>query len=347
MARTPGVSEMRPMLPNWILIGAPKAGTSSLFQWLADHPQVCGSQEKETYYFVDPGTHMFVASQNFATRGLAGYEALFAHGDPQARIVLEATPGYMYHRTPLRELPQLPSQPHFIVLLREPVAQIRSLFRYFQQNWAWIPRSMTFAEFVEAADQGEATFKGNELASGALKNANYLEALRQWRDTCGAERLHVHLFEDMVSDPRRFMIRLSNTLGIDPSFYESYDFPVENETYVARSGLLQALNIRLRALIPQGRIYHLLRSAYRAVNTRPAQKPTGPLPFEEAATEQMLSQRYLATLPILEREFDLDLSSWRRTMEARLASPGDAVPSLSASADGGAGSANSPGLHQA
>ena len=333
------------MLPNWIIIGAPKAGTSSLFQWLADHPEVCGSQEKETYYFVDPGTHMYVASRNFATQGLAGYEALFAHGDPQARVVLEATPGYLYHETALRELPCLPSAPHFIVLLREPVAQIRSLFRYFQQNWDWIPRLMTFSEFVETADQERSSFKGNELASGALRNANYLDALRRWRDACGAERLHVFLFEDMVADPRAFMVQLSKTLGVDPGFYETYNFPVENETYVARNGLLQALNIRLRALIPQGRLYYLLRRAYRAVNTRSVQKPAGPPPVDEVSVERLLSRRYLVELPALEREFNLDLSSWRRTMEGRIHGLVTTDPGLSALSDPDAGATSHPGLH--
>lgn len=305
------------MLPNWIIIGAPKAGTSSVFQWLADHPEVCGSREKETYYFVDPGTHMHMRSRNFADHGLAGYETLFG-GKPGARVVVEATPGYMYHETALRELPRLPSAPHFIVLLREPVAQVRSLFRYFQQNWDWVPRSMSFPDFVETVERGTSSFKGNELASGALRNANYVEALRRWRDAAGGERLHVYLFEDMIADPRGFMTRLAAEMKIDPGFYETYGFPVENETYVVRNGLLQTLNIRLRGLIPQGRLYGALRRVYRAANTMPVQRTTTPT-AGEADVERMLSRRYLTTLPELESEFGLELSGWRRTLEARLA----------------------------
>ena len=80
------------MLPNWIIIGVPKASTSSLFRWLADHPQAAGSTQKETYYFVDPGTHMFRPECNIRDHGIAGYEGHFAQCDAAAKVVVEATP---------------------------------------------------------------------------------------------------------------------------------------------------------------------------------------------------------------------------------------------------------------
>lgn len=309
------------MLPNLIIIGAPKAGTSSLFQWLADHPEVCGSKEKETYYFVDPGTHMYRKARNFSAGGLKGYEAEFPQADPGARIVVEATPGYMYYETALRELPHLPTRPDFIFVLREPVAQIRSLFRYFQENWDWIPRSMTFPEFVEAVEKGTSTFKGNELASAALGNANYIDHVRRWREACGPERLHLLVFEDMIRDPRRFMVQLAERLEIDPSFYETYDFPVENETYVVKNAALQSLNIRIRGLIPQGRIYEALRRMYRVANTKSVPKGSSRPSADDLAVERMLSYRYLPMVRELEQEFGLDLSTWRRALEARIQGP--------------------------
>jgi len=41
------------IFPNLVIAGAPKSGTSSLFFWLAAHPEVCGSQKKETYFLAD------------------------------------------------------------------------------------------------------------------------------------------------------------------------------------------------------------------------------------------------------------------------------------------------------
>jgi hypothetical protein len=47
-------------LPNLIVAGAPKCVTSSLFQWIADHPEAEGARIKETCYFNDLSSHVFV-----------------------------------------------------------------------------------------------------------------------------------------------------------------------------------------------------------------------------------------------------------------------------------------------
>lgn len=299
------------MLPNWIIIGAPKSATSTLFRWLVDHPEVAGPSEKETYYFVDPGTHMFRSDRNFQDNGLAGYEKLFRFCDRSAKVVIEATPGYLYSETALRELPNLPTRPGFIVILREPVAQLQSLFRYFQQNWNWIPRSMTFRDFIAAAENGGGDFAGNELARNALSNAWYPDHLRRWRAAVGTDRLLILLFEELASDSRAAIRRVVGELGIDPSFYDQYAFPRENSTYVARSGALQDFNIWLRSRLPQGAVYNAVRQVYRAINTQP---PT--LEARDVELERTLAERFAPMLAELERDFGLDVTAWKRPVHA-------------------------------
>ena len=58
-------------LPNLIIAGAPKCGTTSLFRWIDEHPEAEGSSVKETCFFVDPQSHVFDPSSNFASGGLA------------------------------------------------------------------------------------------------------------------------------------------------------------------------------------------------------------------------------------------------------------------------------------
>ena len=301
------------MLPNWIIVGAPKCGTSSLFRWLVDHPQVAGSIEKETYYFVDPGTHMYRAAGNVHTSGIGGYEELFRHCQSDARVILESTPGYMYSRTAIERLPLLSTRPSFIFVLREPVEQLKSLFGYFKENWDWVPASMTFREFIAAAEKGTCSFKGNELASEATGNANYVEHLRRWRSVCGAKRMQIYLFEDMIGRKREFMSSLAQRLGIDAGFYEKYGFPTENESYVARSRLVQKVNIRVRSILPKGPLYDSLRRVYRAVNTRSAPSSR----VRDIELEQALSVRYAGMINQLEDEFGLDVTAWRRIAAAR------------------------------
>ena len=85
------------MLPTFIIIGAAKAGTTALYWYFAEHPDVFMSPVKETFYFAyeldaagrlrygDPDVH------RFPVKTLAEYEALFA-GAGTARAVGEASP---------------------------------------------------------------------------------------------------------------------------------------------------------------------------------------------------------------------------------------------------------------
>jgi hypothetical protein len=294
------------VLPNWIVAGAPKCSTSSLFQWLVAHPEVDGSVEKETCYFVDPGTHLFRPGSNFRDHGVDGYSEYFEGCDPRAKVVVESTPAYLYSQTALRELPNIASRPSFIFILREPVSQLRSLFTYFQQNWTWIPRTMTFGDFISTVQKGESDFGGNELAENALLYAWYSEHLLHWRAAAGLDRMVVLLFEDLVSDSRRAMRRLADRLGIDPGFYDTYDFEPENTSYVVRSAILQDLNIFIRERLPKGRLYEAARSLYRAANTRRPDRAQS-----EPDLERRLAEYYSPMLTELEEEFGLDLGKWR------------------------------------
>ena len=92
-------------LPNLIVAGAPKCGTSFLFQWIADHPEAEGARIKEICSFNDPSSHVFNSERNFALTGLAGYENYFPVKKPHAKVRLEATPTYMYQQTALAHPP--------------------------------------------------------------------------------------------------------------------------------------------------------------------------------------------------------------------------------------------------
>lgn len=296
------------MYPNLILAGAPKAGTSSLHFWLSEHPEVQGSQPKETYFAVDPGTHMHDPARHIAN-GIDGYGHFFPIAEKttsSCKIVMEATPSYLYSETALNTLPDLPSMPRFVFVLREPAQQVYSLYTYFRDNWNWIPAGMSFAEFVEAARSEQGDFKGNELARHALRYADYRPFLEAWRNRVGEERMLVLPFDDLVADQRVFTQDLARWIGIDPSFFDSYGFPSDNETYAVKNRWLQDLNIRLRGYLPKGRTYEALRSLYRRVNTTKPSKPAE----SDAAIVAALRAEYAAPNAALAESFGLNLETW-------------------------------------
>jgi hypothetical protein len=312
MNTTHGPTEASPrfaggFIPNLVIAGAPKCGTSSLHRWLSAHPDSMGSSEKETYFLSDPGTHMFRPEASILD-GLAGYIRYFDADHGQNPVaVLESTPSYIYSTTALRFLPALPSRPRVVFVLREPSAQIHSIFRYFQSNWNWIPPDLTFREFVDRALAGkELSYRGNELAQNALRYARFVDFLRRWRDALGEDRMRVYLFENLRTDPLALVKDIAAFARLNPAFFDDFAFPAYNQTVAVRSQSVQNLNIAIRSLLPKGAVYDAARALYRRINITPP------------ATKSELDVITLADLKLsfqehnrqLSREFGLDLSSW-------------------------------------
>ena len=294
------------VLPNFVIAGAPKSGTSSVHTWLADHPDALGSTEKETYFFVDAGTHMYRPSRHIS-RGIQGYSQFFRmRAGTKPIVILESTPSYMYHDTALRHLPVIETRPKFLFILREPAAQIYSLFNYFKNNWTWIPHGMEFAEYVECVRRGCSQFNGNELAQKSLRFASYVAFLERWREAVGEERMQVRLFDEILADEAAFTKSIANWLGLDSKFYDTYSFPRDNETYVIKSEKLQQVNVAMRRFLPKGSGYNFLRRLYRWVNTSAARE----MAAADRDVLRELRNEFASSNARLSDSFGLDVSGW-------------------------------------
>lgn len=292
-------------LPNFFIAGAPKCGTSTLHRWLAAHPQALGAREKETCFLADPGTHTYRRDFH-VSNGMASWSTAFDPPRPETRVIFDATPDYLYSKTALRMIPDMPGAPKCLFVLREPAAQIFSIFRYFQNNWNWIAPHMSFSDYIDALRGGGARFGGNELAERALGNAQYLDHLAPWRARLGEERLKVMTFERLTRQSREAMEEIAQWLGLDPGFYDGFDFAPENQSYVPRSRALQRINVALRGTLPRGAAYRHLRALYRRVNTR---APAAPLAQERRVLTE-LRRDFRPANRALADAFGLDLSAW-------------------------------------
>lgn len=294
------------VLPNFFIAGVPKAGTSSLHNWLAAHPETLASKEKETCFFADADSHIYREDCN-AARSMDGYARQFDQRDAIGKtVVFESTPAYIYQQTALRMIPGLPSQPRCLFVLREPAAQIKSVYSYYQNNWGHIPSDLGFCDYLALTRGGRATFAGNELAEHPFKHARYLDYLIPWRDALGPVRMKVITFDQLVRDPRGTTYDIAQWLGIDANFYLDFDFQSENESYQPRSRILQKMNIGLRGRMPKGAVYTALRSAYRKLNTvRPVASYDTTAALIEIRAEMATHNATLAT------QFDLNLSHWQ------------------------------------
>ncbi len=105
-------------LPDFIILGAQRAGTSSLYYYLSQHPQILPAVRKELHFFDD-----------HYRRGLGWYRSQFPTRGARGTITGEATPYYLSHPHAPARIQRLLPQARLIVLLRNPVE--RAISHYF------------------------------------------------------------------------------------------------------------------------------------------------------------------------------------------------------------------------
>lgn len=224
------------VLPNLILIGPPKCGTSSLFRWLTAHPKVCGSLRKETFFLMDEENPL-CASNGYTEKGLQGYARFFPDNAADYPVRLEATPHYFYQRTAQHVLAEMP-ECRVCVVLREPAARVLSSFEFTKNNLAYIPKQVTFEEYVDRVLAGESIYPDlciNRSSAYVLERdiqiGHYARILNEWIRLLGHDRVHWALFDDLKTRPRETVGQLLAPFEISLDDYEQYDFPRHNETY--------------------------------------------------------------------------------------------------------------------
>lgn len=197
-------------LPTVLILGAQKAGTSSLFGWLSKHPSVARPLIKEVHYF-----------DNSYEKTRAWYEAHFLSS--KTRIGVDASPYYLFHpRAPLRAFEVVPSA-KLIVILRDPAE------RAFSQYRMNVRRGQETETFDDAIDL-EAERLGNsheELRSGRLNvslnhqlysyasRGFYADQIREWMARYHKSQFLFLSFDDLKRRPGLVMERTFDFLGIE------------------------------------------------------------------------------------------------------------------------------------
>jgi hypothetical protein len=208
-----GVGPQRRVLPDFLLIGGQRCGTTSLHRYLSAHPQVAMAFRKEVSFF----------DVNWP-RGEDWYRSHF----PSAyrlgnRVVGEATPYYLFHpAVPARVRAIVPSV-KLVAVLREPVARAHSGYR-LQRAIGMEP--LGFAEAIAAEADRLAGEADRLLADPGYRSVAhrhfsyqarglYAEQLRRWFAEFPREQLLVLRSDDLFSDPGGTLSRVHAFLGID------------------------------------------------------------------------------------------------------------------------------------
>jgi hypothetical protein len=193
-------------VPEFLIIGGMRCGTTSLYQHLAAHPEIEPALGKELNYF----------SLHYG-RSLRWYRGHFPRREP-GRLSFEASPYYLFHPDAPHNVAETLPDVKLVALLRDPVDRAYSHYLHTRSRGF---ESLPFAEALDAEAERlhgrRARCEGSQdpmrLYSYASRG-QYAEQLERWLDLFPRERLHVIRSEDLFAQPETALDELADFLGV-------------------------------------------------------------------------------------------------------------------------------------
>lgn len=297
-------------LPNFLIVGAGKSGTTSISKYLSEHPDIyMPPHHKEPRFLVHENIPYKKAENEQCAiqyyertvRTLEEYRALF-DGVKNERAVGEASMAYL--NSPdlaIRRIRELLGEVKIIIILRQPADRAFSSYMH-QVRELNEPYSFEAALEREAYRMRENYIPGYEYASKGFYHRDvkaYLDAFKE---------VKIILFEDLQNSPETVMRDLYQFLGVDPSYCPQRLHRRYNISGRPKSGILQYL------------IYHdtMIKMFYRHFI-----KPLLPVQARERVkgmnlrrerirpeTRRRLTERYREDIEALSALIGRDLSHW-------------------------------------
>ena len=305
-------------LPNFLIIGVQKAGTTSLYNYLREHPQVYMSPLKETDFLSykpplisESGS---ASAENLLTKGgrkriltIDDYRELF-DGVRDEIAIGEASPNYLFlHEQSVQMIKKYVPDAKLIVVLRNPVE--RAYSDYLMNVRELVGNRKPLAEQVI----------GSAQSSYTLLKGRYYEGMKHFLEAFPPEQIQILMYSDLTKDSDRFMSQLYDFIGVDSSFkantqkrQQTAQVPKNqniNKLLRTRNPLRSAAGAMLRAVMPEAQ-RQKLRSRLIAANSQG--KEGLPLTNED---RQLLENYYRDDILRLQDLIATDLSDWFKVIQ--------------------------------
>ena len=263
--------------PNLLVVGAMKAGTTSLWRYLDQHPDIFMSPMKEPHFFSRAESEVPGA----VIREEGKYLDLFREGRA-APLRGEASTSYLWDETtPARIAAAIPN-PRIIILLRDPVQRAYS---HYLMDYRYGHQSLGFYEAL-VRDQAVSPRQWAPGCHLYVDLGLYGRQLRRYLETLGREHVLVLLTHDLEKSPGVVLERLGGFLGVDPAGFGDPAAVTPQNPFAAPRGRLS--RTLMRSHLVREQLRRALPAWVRALGRRTLyqDRPKPELPPE--------SVRYLA-----------------------------------------------------
>jgi hypothetical protein len=298
-------------MPNFLVLGAAKAGTTSLYQYLKQHPQIFMSPTKEPNFFAYEGQTLDFQGWG-RLRGIEGsitelpsYRAQFATVSNQVAVG-EASTIYLYDPTTAARIRHYIPEAKLIAILRHPVDRAYSQFLQFIREGR-----EPLVEFAQALQAEETRRRNNWTWSYQYTHVGlYYAQLKRYFDTFQPGQIKIYLFDDLKTNLLKTLGSIFDFLEVDESFvpdtkirYNISGVPINKTLHALLNGS-RSLKTVLKPLLPQ-KLRRWLLAQWILVRSQNLVKPELP-----SQTRQELLEVFRPDILKLQHLIQRDLSTW-------------------------------------
>ena len=307
-------------LPDFLVVGAAKSGTTALHEYLRQHPQICMSRRKEPNFFAFDQCPPDFRGPNDSTIvnrdsvwRLTDYERQFDRARPDQRVG-EISPRYLSTEGSSERIRRLIPEARLVAVLRQPADRAWSHFSMLLRDGFEPCATLEEAIADEPRRQAENWSAGRHFERGL-----YASQLQRYYDRFPREQIRVYLYDDFTADPGALFRDLFGFLGVEPGFVPDMTRR-PNESGDVRDPVLRWLWTR-----PGARSFvrpYLPKALRQAVSGWVIQRP---LIRREMTpeTRSWLTELYRDEILRLQKLLGRDLSAWLepRPSAAKTAAP--------------------------
>jgi hypothetical protein len=289
-------------LPDFVVIGASKCGTSSLHEYLRQHPHISLPVRKETHFFIyDRASEQMHDDDIEMTNRIEVLEEYLADFEPKEEPVThgEVDPKYIVYPNAAHNIKKYIPKAKLACLLRNPVDRFYSSFHFLRLKRSDLGG---FGEVVDSIRNGQLDIHTKR----ALEASYYFKHLQHYYDCFPKEQIRIFLFDDLAKRPRMLMKSFLEYIEVD-----QFDFNLEkkfNPSGQARFGwIYKALRDSPTAYFLRK---HLPRKMYqfaRLFGEKIMIRPYSPMPETD---RKFLQNIFREDIERLQESTGMDLSTW-------------------------------------
>lgn len=217
MTKTDSEAKGTTPLPDFFIVGAPKCGTTSMYNYLRQHPQIFMPEVKEPHYFAGDLTYIRPERR---IADWSKYLSLFENATSDQRVG-EASTGYMNSKIAAKQIYEFNPEAQIIIMLRNPIEMMRSLHSH--RLYHGIENITDFGKALEAEQyrkRGERMPRIPSLVEGCYYReiADFVPQVNRYLDLFPREQILFIIYENFKENWEEEYRRVLEFLGVDSTF---------------------------------------------------------------------------------------------------------------------------------